>query len=105
MPYLSVSRPAKYEMRPPFPNHREHLDALVEERRQLYPHTVRQPGLLRSRLGDDEFFSRQRERRLWIKENCKGSFWVDTLIENGKEVGKLYRFKDIHEADWFRYVF
>ena len=40
-----------------------------------------------------------------MEENCKCPFWVDTLIEGGKEVGKLYRFADLREADWFRYVF
>ena len=105
MPYLSVRCPAKYAMRPPFPNPRKHLNALVDERRRSHPHTVRQPGLLRSRLGEDQFLRLLDERRHWIAEHCKGLFWVDTLIENGKEVGKLYRFKDIHEADWFRYVF
>ncbi len=103
--YLWVGRTAKYEMRPPFPHHREHLDALVEEHRQRHPHTVRQRGLLRSRLGDDLFSSLLNARRLWIDENCKRSFWVDNLIEDGEEVGRLYRFEDIHEADWFRYMF
>lgn len=105
MIYLLVRPPAKYVMRQPFPNHRKHFDALVDERRRSHPHTVRQPGLLRSRLGDGRFLRLQDERRLWMEENCKCSFWVDTLIEGGKEVGKLYRFADLREADWFRYVF
>ncbi|WP_293795380.1 hypothetical protein [uncultured Bosea sp.] len=105
MPYLSVSRPTKYVMRPPFPNHREFFDAVLEERRRSHPHAVRQPGLLRSHLGDDRFLRLQDERRRWIAEHCKRPFWVDTLTEDGKEVGKLYRFADLYEADWFRYRF
>lgn len=92
-------------MRHPFPNHQEHLDALLEERRLSHPHSVRQPGLLRSRLGDDRFFNLLDDRRLWIHENCEHPFWVDSLIESDKEVGKVYRFADLREADWFRYVF
>ncbi len=92
-------------MKPPFPNLRERLDALVEERRRSHPHTVRQPGLLRSRLDDDRFLRLQDERRRWIAEHCKHSFWVDDLTEHGKIVGKLYRFADLREADWFRFVF
>jgi hypothetical protein len=97
--------PAKYVMRHPFPNHREYFDALVEARRQSHPHAVRQPGLLRSRLGDDQFLRLQDARRRWMKENCKHSFWVDSLIEDGKEVGKVYRFTDFYEAVWFRFTF
>ena len=92
-------------MKPPFPNLRERLDALVEERRRSHPHTVRQPGLLRSRLDDDRFLRLQDERRRWIAQHCKRPFWVDTLIEDGKEAGKLYRFADLYEAVWFRCVF
>lgn len=92
-------------MRHPFSNNRKPFDALVDERRRSHPHTVRQPGLLRSRLGDDRFLRLQDERRRWIAEHCKHPSWVDTLVEGGKEVGKLYRFADIYEADWFRYVF
>lgn len=105
MVYLSAGLPAKYEMHPPYPLHRQHFDALVEERRRSHPHTARQPGLLRSRLGDEPFFRLLDERRRWIGENCADLFWVDTLTERGKETGKVYRFTDIHDADWFRYMF
>lgn len=97
--------PAKYAMRHPFPNRREHLNVFVEKRRQSHPHAVRQPGLLRSRLGDDQFFHFLDERRNWIAAHCQASCWVDTLIEDGAEVGRLYRFADLREADWFRFVF
>ena len=92
-------------MRPPSRRQRKHLNAFIEARRRSHPHTVRQPGLLRSRLGDDEFLRLQDERRRWIEENCKCPFWVDILTEHGKEAGKLYRFADLYEADWFRYRF
>ncbi len=105
MPYLSVRRPAKYVMRPPFPNHRELFDVLLAKRRSSHPYTVRQPGLLRSRLGDDQFLRLQDERRRWIAKHCKHSFWVDGLIEGNQEVGKLYRFADLYEAVWFRCSF
>lgn len=101
-PIFSRSNPAKYRMRLLSPCHRERLAALVEERRRTHPHAVRQAGLLRSRVNDDQFLRRQDERRRWIAEHCKHSFWVDTLIEGGKEIGKLYRFADFYDAVWFR---
>lgn len=92
-------------MKPPFPNLRERLDALIQARRRSHPHTVRQPGLLRSRLGEDRFSRLQDERRRWIAEHCKHSVWVDDLINGDEEIGKLYRFANLREADWFRWVF
>jgi hypothetical protein len=83
-------------MKPPFPNLRERLDALIQARRRSHPHTVRQPGLLRSRLGEDRFSRLQDERRRWIAEH---------LINGDEEIGKLYRFANLREADWFRWVF
>lgn len=92
-------------MQPPYPGHREQLAALIEARRRSHPHAVQQRGLIRSRLEDNEFLRRLDERRRWIASHCRGSFWVDDLIDNGLLIGKLYRFADIQDADWFRYRF
>lgn len=92
-------------MQPPFSGLREHLAALLEERRQSHPHTVRQRGLLRSGMDDDQFLRLQDERRRWIAEHCQGTFWVDDLRENSVEAGKLYRFSHAYDADWFRFRF
>ena len=56
-------------------------------------------------MNDDEFLRHLDERRHWLAENCSGSFWVDDLREGRVEVGKLYRFADVQDADWFRYRF
>lgn len=92
-------------MQPPYPGHHLKYVAWTTARRSSHPHTVRQPGLLRSLMDDDQFLKQLDERRQWLAENCRGSFWVDELRESGVEVGKLYRFAELRDADWFRYRF
>lgn len=92
-------------MQPPYPGHREQIAALIEARRQSHPHVVRQRGLLRSFMNDDQFLKQFDERRRWLGQNCSGSFWVDDLRERGVEVSKIYRFAEQTDADWFRYRF
>lgn len=92
-------------MQPPYPGHREHCETLLEERRRSHPHAVRQRGLLRVQMAEDVFLQSLDERRRWIASNCRGSFWVDDLTDNGLLIGKLYRFADIQDADCFRYRF
>lgn len=92
-------------MQPPYPGHQEQCVALAEARRRSHPHTVRQRGLLRSLMSDDEFLRQLSERRQWLAEFCRGPFWIDDLREGGVEVGKLYRFAEVTDADWFRYRF
>lgn len=103
--YPPQSAGAKYLMQSPSPSPRSKVQALVEIRRRTHPHTVRQRGLLRSRIDEDEFLTKLDERRRWLDENCRGSFWVDDLLEADEVTGKLYRFAEIHDADWFRYRF
>jgi hypothetical protein len=57
-------------------------------------------------LGDDKFLQRLDERRRWIAENCKRSFIIDDLDDDGGQtIGKLYRFADLYEAIHFRMRF
>lgn len=105
MLYLSGAALAKYLMQPPYPGHHQHCFALKEARRRSHPHTVRQPGLLRSRLNDEDFLAELDERRRWLSDHGRASFWVDDLIEHGEVSGKLYRFADLQDADWFRFRF
>jgi hypothetical protein len=56
-------------------------------------------------MAEDVFLQSLDERRRWIASNCRGSFWVDDLTDNGLLIGKLYRFADIQDADCFRYRF
>ena len=92
-------------MQPPYPGHHRKQVAWTNARRHSYPHSVPQRGLLRSLMNDDQFLEQLNERRQWLEENCSGAFWVDDLRDRGVEVGKLYRFAELRDADWFRYRF
>jgi hypothetical protein len=74
--------------------------------RLRHPHAVSQPGLLPLHLGYNRFHARLAERRRWIAQNCRSSFFVDDLLnDDARPIGKLYCFEDMHEAVWFRMRF
>lgn len=85
---------------------RSFISAEVATNRRLHPHVVRQRGLLRLVMEDDEFLAQLSERRRWIAAHCRGSIMFDDLTnESGDVIGKLYRFEDADEAFWFRMCF
>ena len=81
------------------------LRPITAERLANTTHTVSQPGLARADMGDQGFEMAMEERRRWIGEHCRGDHMIEPMRQDGRLVGRRYRFEDPNEAVWFRMRF
>ena len=81
------------------------LGPTIDELVSRTPHTVPQPGLTREDMGDQGFAAAMEERRIWIRENCQGDVLPEPLRQEGRLVGRRYRFEDPNEAFFFKMRF
>src|SRR5215212_3094545 len=81
------------------------LKPITDERLANTPHTVSEPGLTRHGLGDEAFEAAMEQRRVWIRENCESDVLPEPLRQNGRLIGRLYRFEDPNVAFFFKMRF
>jgi len=81
------------------------LRPITDERIASTPHTVSQPGLTRADMGDQGFKAAIEERRRWLRENCQGDHVIEPVRQEGRLVGRRYRFENPSEAFHFRMRF
>ncbi len=75
---------------------------LNTERDLRHPHVVKQTGMTRLNLGEDQFHAMNAERRLWIMEHCSASVAYDQLPHGG---GQRYLFESYYDAFQFKMRF
>ena len=68
---------------------------LKAERDLRHPYAVKQKGMTRLFLGEDQFHAMNSERRLWIKQNCSASVAYDQLPRGA---GQKYLFESYYDA-------
>lgn len=68
---------------------------LKAERDVRHPYAVKQKGMTRLFLGEDQFHAMNSERRLWIKQNCSASVAYDQLPRGA---GQKYLFESYYDA-------
>ena len=81
------------------------LKPITDERVANTPHIVTQPGLTRADMGGPEFEAAIEERRHWLREHCHGDHLIEPIRQDGRLVGRRYRFEDVNEAFWFKLRF
>jgi len=81
------------------------LRPITDERLANTSHAVSQPGLTSEDMGGQEFEAAIEERRRWIREHCHGDHLIEALCQNGRLIGRLYRFEDPKEAFFFKLRF
>ncbi len=75
---------------------------LKAERDVRHPYAVKQKGMTRLFLGEDQFHAMNSERRLWIKQNCSASVAYDQLPRGA---GQKYLFDSYYDAFEFMMSF
>ena len=81
------------------------LKPITDQRIANTPHIIPQPGLTHEDMADEEFQAAMEERRRWLRVHCQGDHLIEPMRQEGRLVGRRYRFENPNEAFHFRLRF
>ncbi len=76
-----------------------------DTRRAETPHVIDCMGLSEEHLGQRAFTDELRERRQWCVDECGGDHEIESIRDQGRLVGRRFRFGDLNDAVFFKLRF
>jgi hypothetical protein len=81
------------------------LGFVDDARRAATPHVIKWLGLTREDLGDADFEEKLCAARNWCKERCPDSHEIEPIRDQGRLVGRQFRFASDNDAALFKLWF
>ncbi len=76
-----------------------------DSRRGETPHVIDCMGLTEEHLGQQAFSAQLQERRQWCEEECGRNHEIEPIRDEGRLVGRRFRFGNLNDAVFFRLRF